>query len=110
MRDERKKAGVWPWITALLIGLPVLYVASFGPACWLAGWNLGLNFKCVEVLYRPILRLSTVDALRDDCTIHSAIHKYATLCTPTDCISVELIFVRAYLELPGGSQYGGCFP
>ena len=26
---------VWPWIAGLLVGLPVLYVASFGPACWL---------------------------------------------------------------------------
>src|SRR5258708_2397178 len=33
MSDDRKKP-IWPWIVALLIGLPVLYVASFGPACW----------------------------------------------------------------------------
>ena len=32
MSDDRKKP-VWPWIVALLIGVPVLYVASFGPAC-----------------------------------------------------------------------------
>lgn len=31
MSEERKP--LWPWIVALLIGLPVLYVASFGPAC-----------------------------------------------------------------------------
>src|SRR5262245_56952687 len=35
MSDDRKKA-LWPSIMALLIGLPVLYVASFGPACWYA--------------------------------------------------------------------------
>jgi len=35
MSEERKKA-VWPWTAVLLIALPVLYVASFGPACWLA--------------------------------------------------------------------------
>ena len=34
MSDDRKKP-LWPWIVALLIGLPVLYVASFGPACWI---------------------------------------------------------------------------
>lgn len=33
MSSERKP--IWPWIAALLIGLPVMYVASFGPACWL---------------------------------------------------------------------------
>jgi hypothetical protein len=32
---EKRKKPVWPWIVALLIGLPVLYVVSFGPACWL---------------------------------------------------------------------------
>ena len=30
MSDDRKP--LWPWVVALLIGLPVLYVASFGPA------------------------------------------------------------------------------
>jgi hypothetical protein len=35
MSDDRKKP-LWPWIVALLIGLPALYVASFGPVCWLA--------------------------------------------------------------------------
>src|SRR5262245_58778834 len=33
MSDDRKP--VWPWIAALLTGLPLLYVASFGPACGL---------------------------------------------------------------------------
>jgi hypothetical protein len=30
MTDDRKP--IWPWIVALLIGLPVLYVVLFGPA------------------------------------------------------------------------------
>jgi hypothetical protein len=30
MSDDRKP--IWPWVVALLIALPVLYVASFGPA------------------------------------------------------------------------------
>jgi hypothetical protein len=29
MNDDRKP--VWPWIASLLMGLPVLYVASIGP-------------------------------------------------------------------------------
>lgn len=32
MSEERKP--IWPWILTVLIGLPVLYVLSFGPACW----------------------------------------------------------------------------
>ena len=58
MSDDRKKP-IWPWITALLIGLPVLYVALFGPACWICGrapesytlWNATGSF------YSPILRV-----------------------------------------------------
>ena len=34
MIDERKPH-VWPWIAALLIVLPVLYVLSIGPMNWL---------------------------------------------------------------------------
>ncbi len=34
MSEEHKKPGLWQWLAALLIGLPVLYAASFGPACW----------------------------------------------------------------------------
>jgi hypothetical protein len=30
MSDDRKSP-VWPWIVALVIGLPVMYVASSGP-------------------------------------------------------------------------------
>lgn len=33
MGDKRKP--VWPWATALLLGLPMAYIASFGPAVWL---------------------------------------------------------------------------
>jgi hypothetical protein len=32
MSDDRKTP-LWPWIVCLLIGVPVLYVVSFGPAC-----------------------------------------------------------------------------
>jgi hypothetical protein len=45
MSDDRKKP-LWPWIVALLIGLPVLYVASFGPACWFAS-NTGVAYRDV---------------------------------------------------------------
>ena len=34
---------VWPWIAVLLIGLPILYVGSFGPACWLTAASRGMD-------------------------------------------------------------------
>lgn len=38
--DERRKKPLLPWIVATVVALPVLYLASFGPACWLVchGW------------------------------------------------------------------------
>jgi hypothetical protein len=61
--DERKKHG-WPfWYAAAAIVLPVLYVASSGPAYWLgtrmvfAGWISDQMFtEKFDLFYRPIVR------------------------------------------------------
>jgi len=50
----RPKRLLWPWIAALLIGLPVLYVASFGPACWLAKSDR-LPVRPTAWLYKPLI-------------------------------------------------------
>jgi hypothetical protein len=67
MSEERRP--LWPWIVALLIGLPVLYVVSFGPACWLTsqryGWSK-LQPHRAMIIYYP---LGALAAKRD--TIHS---------------------------------------
>ena len=55
MSDERKP--VWPWIVAPLIGLPVLYVVSFGPACWM-GERMNAGVHAVSIVYRPIIRFT----------------------------------------------------
>ena len=59
--NEDRKPHVWPWIVALMIGLPVLYVASFGPACWIAGRNVELC-ETVEWIYSPVLEVAAEDA------------------------------------------------
>jgi len=55
--SEERKLSVWPCIAALLIGLPVLYVASFGPACWATSWTKCGN-QSLATVYRPILWIS----------------------------------------------------
>ena len=52
MSADRKKS-LWPWIAALLIGLPVLYVASFGPACWIVAHHGG-HSSLFDHVYWPI--------------------------------------------------------
>jgi hypothetical protein len=79
MSEERKP--LWPWIVALLIGLPVLYMASFGPACWWLSEPVTLNFVAVKVrraptIYSPIGRLArNLGPGR----ISNGIHWYATV-------------------------------
>src|SRR5215510_10604822 len=51
MSDERKP--LWPWIGSLLFGLPVLYVASFGPACWVAS-RMAHPHPVIETVYLPL--------------------------------------------------------
>jgi hypothetical protein len=57
MSDDRKKP-LWPWIVALLIGLPVFYVASFGPACWWFAEEIEVDdgnvYRQANVIYWPI--------------------------------------------------------
>jgi hypothetical protein len=42
------------WTLILAVGLPVLYVGSFGPACWVAGKNETALSAILDVYY-PIL-------------------------------------------------------
>jgi hypothetical protein len=53
MSEERKKA-TWPWIVALLIGPLVLYVLTFGPACWLCKCEV-IGVRAVWLAYRPVV-------------------------------------------------------
>jgi hypothetical protein len=52
MDDERRP--LWPWIAALLIGLPALYVLSFGPACWISS-RKDSGASMIPVVYAPIV-------------------------------------------------------
>jgi hypothetical protein len=54
MSEERKPI-VWPWIAGAVL-LPVLYVASFGPACWLASSQAWMPRKAVATCYQPLIR------------------------------------------------------
>ena len=42
------------WTLVAIVGLPVLYVASFGPACWIVSRN-NLNGNWLFIAYRPLV-------------------------------------------------------
>jgi hypothetical protein len=52
------------WIVGLLIGLPVGYVAIFGPACWAVG-RRALPVETTALFYDPLLRLTLWPPGRD---------------------------------------------
>lgn len=47
-----KKPGGWFWLT-LLVALPLLYVASFGPACWIVS-RTAFGLPAFRLVYRPL--------------------------------------------------------
>jgi hypothetical protein len=60
------------WTLTAVIGLPALYVVSFGPACWI-GSRTGidsvdrkLSASLVSVVYQPMLRLCVRDTRLGD--------------------------------------------
>jgi hypothetical protein len=54
MTSDRKKPGVALWATVVLVVVPLLYVLSFGPACWISS-RTGIGASVVGPFYRPIL-------------------------------------------------------
>ena len=50
---DRKPRPLWPLVTAALIGLPVMYVLSIGPALWIAGESPGRR-RVVARIYWPV--------------------------------------------------------
>ena len=58
MTSDRKKPGVAFWATVGLVVLPLLYVASFGPACWFVGEG-HLPVNALWRIYRPLAQIVT---------------------------------------------------
>jgi hypothetical protein len=53
MSDTRKKPGVAFWAT-VVVGCLMLYVVSFGPACWMTVRHRSLH-SLFSVTFRPLL-------------------------------------------------------
>ena len=72
------------WTLAIVVGLPVLYVVSFGPACWwfsrsfqpTASWALSSPkpIRIVPSIYSPV----ALTAMRGPTSLMLAIRWYAT--------------------------------
>jgi hypothetical protein len=53
--NRRRPTGIF-WVTVVLCGLSIVYVASFGPWCWLMVQQAEIGHEATPTLfYRPIL-------------------------------------------------------
>jgi hypothetical protein len=60
---DRKKPGVAFWATVALV-VPLLYAASFGPACWLTS-HLEYGADLLPIIYRPIVATIMTDQQKE---------------------------------------------
>jgi hypothetical protein len=57
MSQEPKPSGAL-WATILVLGIPLFYCLSFGPACWLVTREK-LPLRTMASIYRPLVRAAT---------------------------------------------------
>ena len=62
------------WTLAAVVGVPMLYVASFGPACWVVSHTNG-NGKVIRDIYWPLV---AVIKSRSIVFLPKAIEQYST--------------------------------
>ena len=76
MSELRKKPGVAFWATVVVVCLPIAYVLSFGPACWLVAKEY-LGTDTIWRMYRPIARLVSDP---DDSIAKRAVCQWVSIC------------------------------
>lgn len=89
---DKKRTSAWVWIVVVIIGGPLFYLASFGPACWVAG-NTGVGANVVRVCYLPFFkRVVPSGALNEPPdSVAEAIRWYAALGIRSGkCLWIEL--------------------
>jgi hypothetical protein len=92
--SEQKPRAVWPWIFVGVL-LPVIYVAAFGPACWIAARTGGGDSRVFQIGYWPLGRIIYVGVPVAD----AVLVEYAEVGLPRGAI----------LEIPGGPDDEGTF-
>ena len=76
--SDGRKTPLGPWV-AVLIGLPVLYVVSFGPACWTTSrTNSGAGI--IPVVYAPIVKCLSSKKM----WLRWTVSKFSTLGAPPE--------------------------
>jgi hypothetical protein len=76
VRTVNKRERWAKWTLAAVVGLPVLYIASFGPACWISS-RTETGAGIVAIAYQPIIKIIFEPTAPD--FVITAVVKYAEL-------------------------------
>lgn len=79
-RKAHSTVGTWLGIGLIVV---LLYVASFGPMCWISA-RLGFGGRCASVVHRPLIQLAY-----ESPALKTALMWYADLAIGNDVI-IEL--------------------
>jgi len=77
MSESKKKPGVAFWATVVVVVVPLFYVLSFGPACWLA-YRDALSMRWTGIVFHPLV----VAAIDGPQPIRRVLAGYAELFAP----------------------------
>lgn len=88
------------WTAVAAVGGPVLYFASFGPACWIVSRTETSIANYAEIIYWPVLRIAALDHSDGGGPFADAIRDYASFGISPDSVLVDGMLLRAYLALP----------
>jgi hypothetical protein len=84
------------WMLAVVVGLPTLYAASFGPCVWLADRDI-ISINLVAKLYAPILPHLEIDGI---------LWSYGNLGCRSDSFTMVELWLIASLKLDGwGTEF-----
>src|SRR5262245_191370 len=96
MSNERQP--LWPWIVALLIGLPLLYVASFGAACALIERDV-LPMSVLDApVFSPCLNLAT----DGPGPVRTVVTTFVGYCGGGDVLARKTFELAPYRGITGG--------
>lgn len=88
--EAKKRRIEWPVWIAVGFALPVLYVLSFRPTCWLVARHV-LPFQTAKFVYGPLVRVI--------CASRESVHNLAGRCCNAP-VTLNYPFGRSRLEAP----------
>lgn len=84
-----KRRCTWPWIVAVFVGVPVQYVASFGPACWAVDRDW-IPPRPIAIAYWPCI-IAALSGTAPD-FVSETVWWWATLSNPEFPVVFDLVF------------------